>query len=347
MKNIYKIFTAAIAVLTFASCENEENLLFLKAPAAEFTILTPDTGTSIILDKITANNAATTLAWQAVDFGTPTVVTYVVQIAKANTDFLVPIDVAFTTKTTASISVSELNKQAIALGLAVDKSTAIEARVKATVGTTGSETKFSNIINLFVTPYTAVEPTIDLYMIGDAVPYGWSANGNLPMARDLTNPKKFYYSGYFKVGEFKLDTVLGGWSKMYGFDGTAVVAGGGSIGNFKITTAGYYSFELNIGDLSYSLTPISGTPKSYTVMNTKGTSFANAWNADNVMTQTDESHVWKLTIAVLEGEFQFHADNWATQWGPDGVNTGNIKTTFTGTYTVYFNDINGKYIFIK
>lgn len=347
MKNIYKIFIALTLILTFSACENEENLLFLDAPETEFVILTPDSGTSIVLNKTTENNTATTVSWHAVDYGTPTVVNYTVQLGKANTDFLVPIDVATTTKTFASISVAQLNEKALELGLVVDKATAIEVRVKASVGTTGSQAKYSSIISVFVTPYTVAEPIVDLYLVGPATVAGWDANNNnLPMFRDLTNPKKYSYTGYFKADEFKLLTALGDWSHAYGTDGTNLVIGDGSVGNFKVPTAGYYTFSINAGDMTYSLVPYTGATTSYTTMDVNGTSFAGGWGQTHPMTRTaGEWHIWKLSIDVLDGVFLFSGDNWTNKWGEDGT-TNNIPTK-AGKYNIYFNNLDGKYIFIN
>lgn len=87
MKNIYKIFIAVAMLTGLWSCENEENLMILEPQEAAFSIITPEAGSSTILNKETPNNTALTVTWEKVSYGTPTVVSYTLQFAVSDTEF--------------------------------------------------------------------------------------------------------------------------------------------------------------------------------------------------------------------------------------------------------------------
>lgn len=346
MKNTYKLLVAFVAILGFWSCDNETDLMILEAQEADFAIITPDAGSKVILNKATPDNTALTLTWEKVSYGAPTIVTYTVEFAKSGTDFAAPVEINSTSNSFATIKVSELNTKALDFGLTPEVEGTIDIRIKSTVGTTGSQPKYSKAISIVVTPYSVAEPTLDLYLVGDATLQGWNGNNdNIPLFKDLSNAKKYYYTGYFKVGEFKMLSKLGEWTNVYGTDGTKVVLGDGSVGNFKITVAGYYTFEINLEDMSFNLASYTLATTSYTTLDVNGTSFDGGWSKTYPMAKSDwESHIWKITINTLKGEFLFSGDNWKNKWGADGT-TSNIPTS-EGKYDIWFNDLDGRYTFI-
>lgn len=354
MKNIYKIFIAIAVLAGLWSCENEENLMILKPQEAAFSIITPENGSSVILNEATPANTALTVSWEKVSYGAPTVVTYTVQIAASDTEFAAPVDVTSSTSTYSIIDVAELNTRALELGLTPNVENFIDVRIKATAGAANAEPKFSDIITISVTPYGSLEkPVVTLYLVGPGTSAGWNVNNNnMPIFTDPNDNTKHYYTGYFNAGDFKLIEKLGQWEPIYyPTDGTNVfykTSDSQPDGNFRNATAGYYTFEINIQDLTYKLAPYTGsTTTNYNKIAYKGsviTGDDSGWNMEVALTKsTFNPHIWKASAQTLKaGKMLFYADNqWMAEWGPD------IIIEKEGKYDVWFNDLDGRYTFIK
>lgn len=92
-------------------------------------------------------------------------------------------------------------------------------------------------------------------ILGDKV---WD-NGNYTyiMFRDNSDPNDFNYTytAQMKAGGFKLVTVLGSWDSQYGLSGDELVANDGGSSDIKVDADGYYTFSINIDELTYSLEP--------------------------------------------------------------------------------------------
>lgn len=335
------------------SCENEENLMILKPQEAAFAIITPEAGSSTILNKEIPNNTALTVTWEKVSYGAPTIVTYALQFAKSDTEFAVPVDIASSTSTHAAITVAELNAKALELGLAAGVEGTIEMRIKSTVGTTGSEPKFSDIITIVVTPYEGVTPAVDLYLIGPGTAAGWSVTDNLmPIFRDPRENAKHYYTGYLNKDGFKLIQQIGQWAPAYGTNGDKVqyraTESNPDPGVFPTSASGYYSFEINIKDLTYKIAPYTGPSAVNSEISYSGDVIPGAgdgWGKNIALTKsTFDPHIWKASAQTLNaGKMKFHTSGWAKEWGDNG---GDIIVE-AGKYDIWLNDLDGRYMFIK
>jgi hypothetical protein len=349
MKNIFKHFIALALILGMWSCENEENFLILEPQAAAFSIITPDAGSSVIMNEATPNNTALTLTWEAVKYGTPTIVSYTIQFAKSNTEFAAPVNIATSTTTHASISVSELNSKALDLGLLPDVDGNLDIRIVSTVGTTGSEPKYSNPITIVVKPYQGVFPSKDLFLIGPGTSAEWDANKAVaPIFRDPADPAKQYYTGYFAAGGFKLLEQTGFWAPMYGANGDKVqyraTESDPDPGLFPTTAAGYYTFAIDIKALTYTIVPYTGSMKTYASVGIIGDAAPlDNWVTSVPMTKsTFDAHIWKITYTFTSaGKFKFLAD---TTWIGDSAGADIYVTA--GKYDIWFNDIDNRYMFV-
>ncbi|WP_289660125.1 SusE domain-containing protein [Flavobacterium panacagri] len=352
MKLIYKIFIAVVVLTGFWSCENEENLMILEPQEAAFAIITPEGGSSTILNKATPNNTAITFTWEKVSYGTPTIITYTVQFAASNTEFAAPVDITSSTSTHASITVAELNAKALELGLVPDEQGTIDVRIKSTVGTTLSEPKLSTPITINVTPYRGELPKKDLFLVGPGTAAGWSVtSNNMPIYRDPKENAKHYYTGYFNKDGFKLIEQIGFWAPAYGTNGAKVQYRATEADTdpsvFPTTASGYYSFELNLEDLTYKITPYTGPMTTYATISMTGsvlTGDDTGWAQDVPLVKSAfDGHIWKVTQTLKAGKMKFRADNsWTVSWGDNG---GDILVE-AGKYEIWFNDLDGRYMFI-
>ena len=356
MKNIYKIFIAVAILTGLWSCENEENLMILKPQEAAFSIITPESGSSIILNEATPANTALTVTWEKVSYGAPTVVTYTVQIAANDTEFAAPVDVTSSTSTYSIIDVAELNTRALELGLAPNVESSIDVRIKATTGVANAEPKYSDVITISVTPYgSTVAPVVTLYLVGPGTSAGWDVNNNnMPIFADPKDNTKHYYTGYFNAGQFKLIEKIGSWFPIYyASDANKVfyrTSDAQPDGNFWNDNAGYYTFEINIKDLTYTIAPFTGsTATTYSTITYSGDAIpgeGDGWAKDVALTKsTFDSHIWKVSGQTLKaGKLLFHANNaWDVKWGDNG---GDIVVE-AGKYDIWFSDLDGRYTFIK
>lgn len=349
MKNIFKHFIALALILGMWSCENEENFLLLEPQTADFAIITPDSGAKIELNDVTPNNTALTLTWEAVDYGTPTIVSYTVQFAASNTEFAAPVDISTLTTTHATISVSELNTKALDLGLLPDVDGNIDIRIKSTVGTTGSEPKYSTPITIVVKPYQGVFPSKELYLIGPGTSAVWDANmAVMPIFRDPAAPEKQYYTGYFAAGGFKLLEQTGFWAPMYGANGDKAqyraTESDSDPGLFPTTAAGYYTFAIDLKALTYTIAPYTGSMTNYASVGIIGDAAPlDNWGTSVPMIKsTFDAHIWKITYTFTSaGKFKFLAD---TTWIGDSAGADIYVTA--GKYDIWFNDIDQRYILI-
>ncbi len=192
MKNkIIALFIAAIGLTSLNSCEDEN--FELTSPEGSFAITTPLNGESVVLSENTLTNPGLSITWSAMDYSTPTSVSYTVEIAKDGTDFAAPIDLGSTNNLFASFQTGDFNLKCLMAGAVPFVQTAINVRIKATSGTTGSQPVYSNSITYLVTCFGC----LNQYAVGQGLPqsgWNWNSprtllcdNGVLTMTADFLN----------------------------------------------------------------------------------------------------------------------------------------------------------------
>lgn len=375
MKKIaLKLFILSAVALNFVSCEDDSSLVITEGEP-QFRIVTPDDGTSITLNKDTPNDPALTVSWEDAQYdGAPTQITYSVEIDKDGDEFNTPVSLGSTTGNSLTFKVSELNAAAINAELPAGNLGTLNVRVKSTIGTTGAEPMYSNVINYTVTTYFTYLYK-DYYLVGSATAPGWSNNNNNPpLWRNPSNEDLYEFTGYFNGGggdpaKFKFLETLGLWQPQWGTNAGNAQSGSlagnpgtqsGDPGEFQITgPSGYYTFSINMneGVRTYSITPYTGsTATTYSVVGMIGDA-VGGWGDGNQIDMTpvaSDPHLWyKSNVVMSNGPLKFRANNgWTVNWGSDTEYTGtgtqdgsNIPVTGT-TYNVWFNDLTGKYILI-
>jgi len=152
------------------------------------------------------------------------------------------------------------------------------------------------------------------------------------------------YIGYFYAqdadwsdgkGAFKFQKEFNNWDVNYGFgsgnDSEGTLAEGAD--NIMVTP-GFYRAEVNLAEMTYKLTPISG-------IGIIGPAQPGGWDTDTDMTYNFETRAWEATVDLAADEFKFRAnDGWDINWGGDFSNLvqngDNMKIAEAGTYFVQF-----------
>lgn len=348
MKNIFKSLLAVSTLsLALISCEDEQDLFFL-TPEAEFEILSPNSGDAVELNPETTTNPGLSLTWSEADFGTPTEITYTIEIDKTGDEFDSPYVVTSTTNTFVTINSEELNGAVLAVGLTPFSQEGIDIRIKATVGT-GSNESYSNTITYLVTPYSSELPK--LYVIGNflnASGYGadWTPANTLPaLASSGFGQTDFEGYVYMNVSspEFKLLPTNVNFDGDYGDDGSfsgTLLQTGES--NIQLSASGYYRITANTDPtvLSYN---VEATRWAIT-----GSATPLGWPDNGVvdqdLTYNPTTKKWEIIIPLTAGgnQFKFRAnDAWTLNYGDDGndgtleFNSGsNLSVSASGTYLV-------------
>jgi starch-binding outer membrane protein SusE/F len=241
MKNLNKILIVFISVLAISCSKddiqntNREAIAQTAAPK----LLNPTSTFNLVLEKAKETDLATSVVWNDAAYsGTSTVVNYVIEIAKAGTNFATPVAVTTTTNRFKDITVGELNTAILTSGLVPFVEHQIDIRIKSYVGSVGTgAAQYSNLFTIKATPYPSWP---NWGIIGSATPTGWGSDTNLDydLATQLYSITIELTTGYeFK---FRLDDA---WATNFGDDGNNLTLepGGANIpvpsgtGNYKIT----------------------------------------------------------------------------------------------------------------
>ena len=329
-------------------------------PVTMPVITSPSSGTSFLLDAKNPDELVTKVTWS--DYSTYGVdVKYLVEIALSGTENFIASGEVNNIKLLDWTNKS-LNDAVLKAGAQANVATDIDVRVTAVTKTVTEIKKVSDVVTIKVTPYVAFK---NIFLVGDATAAGWSTdNNNQAVYRDPVNVNKFYFTGKFGTSMFKLIETLGvdTWQPQWGLkSGSVANSDGGEPNPFTISSSGYYSFEIDILAKTYSLTSYADSMTNYSTIGLIGG--FNGWGGDLALSQSSfDSHQWSLKgVAFPAGEVKFRAEgSWSVSWGPtaalqsvstlSGVGVkqdGQNINLEAGTYDVYFNDIDGRYQFIK
>lgn len=154
---------------------------------------------------------------------------------------------------------------------------------------------------------------------------------------------------------------IGEWQPQYGTNDGSTIAvneGGGSDPDvFSIPTTGFYTFTMDLEANTFSLEPYTGSAGTdYATVGIIGDATPGGWDASTAMTKSSfDGNIWRITAALTAGEMKFRAnDAWTVNWGANTPTSGkgtqegpNIPIEEAGTYTIWFNSLDGKYILIQ
>ena len=99
-------------------------------------------------------------------------------------------------------------------------------------------------------------------------------------------------------------------------------------------TPGFYRADVNLGNMTYELTPIN----SISII---GSTLSEGWDVDAYLTYNPETLAWEGTMKLKAGEFKFRANgSWDINWGGSINNLiqddSNLKIHEAGTYFIQF-----------
>lgn len=353
----YSASSVFIRVESGSEVSNTISFAVTPYPVAGPMITAPTAGNEFVLDINNQNALVTTIKWNDyTSYGVD--VDYKVEIAAKGSTVFQEVGIVKNLKT-LDVTNKILNDAILKTGAQPNVKGDFDVRVTATTESTGGTIVLSSsLVTIKVTPFTN---NVTLYLIGDATAGEWNnsaTNDNMyPLLGNHEVSTSYTYTGFFKVGGFKIIKDKGSWDAQYGAGSTAgtLSADGGS-GNINIAVAGYYKVTIDIAALTYTLTAVPNPTASYATVGIIGDSTANGWGSSTAMTQSSfDSHIWYLTnVTLTTGELKFRANNdWAVSWGSGNENFGtgdiggaNIPVK-AGSYNIYFNDNSGAYVLIK
>ena len=137
-------------------------------------------------------------------------------------------------------------------------------------------------------------------------------------------------------GAFKFQTEFNNWDVTnYGIGSGDDASGTLTVGGDNImVTPGFYRAEIDLANLTYKLTSISG-------IGIIGPAQAGGWGEDTDLTYNAETRAWEGTVDLTADEFKFRAnDDWAINWGGSEDNLtqdgANLKIAEAGKYFIQF-----------
>lgn len=347
MKNIIlKSFVALAIIIGLNSCSNEKDLSY-STPSGSFMILSPTSGESVTLNPANPTNPALALAWDKMNYGTPTQINYSVEIDKAGDNFDTPVELTSTTNNYITISTADLNGKGLLAGLTPFTQGGLDIRIKSTVGTTGAEPAYSNTVTYLVTPYTTEAPR--LYVIGNFLAnsgYGadWTTANTLPYLASSAYGKTDF-EGYVNFNQASFEYKFlptntsfdGDWGDDSSFSGTLLQTGEV---NCQGTGAGYYYLKANTGVVS--ATNPDGLKYTATKVNWGiiGAATPLGWGSSTPLSYDPVTKKWSGAVTMTAGEFKFRAnDQWTTNLGGGTGNYmaydgSNLSIPTGGTYNV-------------
>lgn len=306
MKNIFKFLFFLTFAFTVISCDNEDQEQLTITPIGAGEISSPETGSNYILNpEENQTNAILTITWNAADYGVPTGINYKVEFAKTGTSFSAPITISSTSNTFVTLNVGELNGAAVGSGLAPFTEDGIDIRVTSTIGSLESTPQVSEIVTIFVTPFTTDLPTI-------GVPgnhQGW--NDKAPTLLAASGFGKTDYVGYAWLDgghKFLAPNEAGvfAWGNTdWGWDGTNVGKLVETDEKDLVATAGYYYLTVDTAKLTYKETPVS--------WGIIGEATPTGWDSDTDFVYDAATKTLSVNINMVNGKgWKFRGNN---EWG--------------------------------
>jgi hypothetical protein len=329
MKNIFKTTLFAIFLIVLGSCETDTHPV---AEANGVTLSPMSPSGPYVLSPLNGDNNVATLTWTTADNGIETIPSsYIIEIAKAGTNFAVPIAASpSATTTTYTWTEGYLNPILISNGFLPDVAADIDIRIKSTLGLgSNSFIQYSNVFTTKVTPFA--QSSFAFTKVGDN-----PANAPKLISSSLFTTDCEGY-GWLEAGNYRFYTSVqnkyADTNPYYGSNGSGgLVLNGTAI---SVATAGFYYIKADIGTTP---TTFSVTASSWAIYGL-GTPFPTA--ANKAMVYNSATKKWERTLLLSGGKpFKFR-NGTSTMILGDFDNT-KVGADYAGTKMSY----NGKDLFV-
>ncbi|MBK1895909.1 SusE domain-containing protein [Chryseobacterium paridis] len=331
MKHFFKIVTIALLGLWVISCEKDEDQAILNESSQ--AKLSSDK-TSIVLNEITAGDAAISFTWINPTFNTAIVPKRQIEFGVKGKSFKDSsvIDVS-NDVTNVSITHAQMNAAMYSCGATPDISNQIEVRLKTIAG---SAFFYSNVVNITVTPYT---PNPDLVYPKINVPGAYAgaagyADWTPDNSPNLFSPgKDGKYRGFIYVttlasdkGKYKF-AIDQAWPGNKGDDGT-------NTGKLKVDGADIVASAIGTHYLKVDWTAntYSAVAANFGII---GDATPTGWNSDTDFVYNPVTKKYEIPSIQLSstGLFKFRAnDDWAMKFQPANADQTLVSGTGVMTY---------------
>jgi hypothetical protein len=347
MKTIFRqisLLIVFISLLAFNACEKEETRIVASEGIAPVLSVSAST---LVLDGANAEKDALSFSWSKADYNFDAAVSYSLQLDKKGNNFAAPKEFALEPGTLLKkFTVADLNNAVNLMGLPPGSASQLEARVKASLGTSVTPL-YSAPTTVTVTPYLVI---INYPSVGVPGGYqGWNA-AMAPKLASVKDNKEF--EGYVDFnGASDLNFKFNSGDNWYGWassSNTATTVSGTmnlTGGNLFVPSAGYWLLKANLNNNTWE-----GTKTTFGVI---GDATPGGWNTDTNMSYDATAKVWKATVALAAGGLKFRANSdWAINYGDTKptatgflqLNGDNIPVTAAGNYQVVLDlSIPGNY----
>ncbi len=333
MKNIFKFLFLLTFTVTLFSCDNEDQVQLTISPKGAGEITSPEAGTVYVLNpEEDQTNTIFTIIWNSADYDVPTAINYVVEFAKAGTDFAEPFTAGSTSNTYLSLNIGEFNGAAVSAGLMPFSQEELEVRITSTVGRLASTPQVSEPITILVKAFTTDLPKI-------SVPgnhQGWNPATAPTLA--ASGFGKTDYVGYVWLDgghKFTAPNDLGAfnWDLNWGDDGTFTgKLKENAADNCNASVAGYYYVQADTDKLTYKETAVS--------WGVIGAATPTGWDSDTNLNYNAVTKTLEVDINLIPGAFKFRGNN---EWGAFDLGTVDADGLLQGGGDLTFDGAAGNY----
>lgn len=347
MKKLSLLSLLLAGLLVFSSCDKGElgPVANTSDPGAP-EISSPSSGENFVLSEDDVDAVAMTIEWTKPDFGFSSAPDYSIQFAESGEDAEY-IQLGSTQGNSLEVETQDINNALISEGFLTGEEHSINLRVVASLPDDSVSAVHSEPVSISVTPYFAEVSYPEIY-----VPGVYQATSNEGNEWDPSTAPALYsfeeddtYEGYVYIAdagsEFKFTAERNWDDEEWGDDeGDGTLDPGTLDNNIVADESGYYYMDVNLNEMTYSLTP--------TEWGVTGDATPNGWVnpdegiEDHDMTYDPDEKVWTIDLELSEGEMKFRAnDAWDLNYGDDEGDgrldkgsDGNITVDQAGNYTI-------------
>ena len=219
--------------------------------------------------------------------------------------------------------------------------------VKAKVLMTGEE-QISDAVKVIIARFPSL--VMDLYLVGDATPNGWTRERATPMIQNAVNPSLFSWKGLLRKGEFKILTSTADWLPCYVRDENDA-----SIMHYRkteddypdfkweITTTDNYTVDVDVKAMTISINSVGGEIYKHVYM--IGDATPGGWSWDNITElEHPEPNIFTYEGFLNRGEIKFPTElksDWSGEmlYAP----TADCNPAENGTYDAHKGEPDNKW----